>query len=916
MVEGLPVLFTMSGVEEIPPRWDERSHGASHLPFIPREAPSALLSRFSVTLPLGVYLHGTQHFAGLAAAPGDLLPSQASSPVMPYTEPQPGHDRQVKVDLLPYTAEIQLGTVTAGIDNLHYDVALSPRFVEGARRYLADLIRHTGNLARFYGTDSGLMRTPETAQFRKLLGELLQSGLNQAHFEKNIEMDILLRLGVLRSLTREITGQFAAVVQECNDWIKRRGEFFERSERAQVMKATLAEFQADRRNIFRQTGQQVYAILAELEDGTLAKARRALFGDSYPEVYEVLSNRLLFVEGGRDDLVHLEHYVLLGNFVRDTDRFEVFEGVLRDFLRDFVLVGDLGEEVRTAWRRFDELAQQGIEAQAEVARLTGEREVLDRKLAGEQGLLGRLLGGGHDPGEIRAQRLQTDKRLNELQEGLDLLGGQLEESKQKAELLAESYHTRLDEYLNHPENARRLFDANWGGAEQAETAAARDWLLDRWLERLEQRELLLHVLASFELRGIYKHFCPPLHLQQLKKALVMREELRRVEEILKQFPARQFSIDKIEDISKRIRRATREEARTAVLRFADDYLRLRRDVRNAARVNAWLEKISLIENDRTRELSQLNSSLYEFLLSDESRPSEERVISHVVIKADIRNSTGIAHELLERGLNPASHYSLNLYEPIKKLLDRYGAAKVFIEGDAIILAIYETASTRASQRSVAKACALAREMVVVSEAYNSREETAHLPRLELGLGIAFQNSAPTLWMDGDSRIMISRALNLSDRLSSCSKIARRLVENNKSPFRVFLFQPLIEGTGEEEAEELLIRFNVSGILLNEEGFKKLSEEISLIGAKANFPLPWGTDDVELFFGEVPVGNSLEKIVLRKGLVRYLPSGGGFGGPSRSTYYEVCSNPRVVELAEALVRASGTPVSAEKTAQAP
>ena len=820
---------------------------------------------------------------------------------MSSPDTQPAADRQIRVELLPAAADIALTTLSPGVDNLRYDVSLSPRFLEGVRRYLADLIRHTGQLGRFYGTDTKAVRSPETSQFRKLLGDFLQAGLNQAHFEKNVELDILLRLSVIRLLTREIAVQFAAVVQECNDWIKRRGEFFERSEGAQVKKATLAEFQADRKNIFRQVGMLLYSAIIELEEGTLAKARRALFGESYAPIYDLLSNRLLFVEGGRDDLVLLENYVLLGNFARDPDRFEVFEDVLRDFLRDFVVVGQHGDSVRQAWREFDEMARTGIESQADVARLTDERDAIDRKLHGEQGIFERLLGS-QDPQTLRHRRAEVDSRLEKIQREMETVGTRLEEAKQKAESLAESYHARLGEFLDHPENARRLFDPEWGGGEQAQGAPAREWLLDQWTARLEQRDLLVHILSAYELRGIYPQFCPPLHLQQLKKAIVLREEQRRVEDILRHFPTRQFPLTKLEEATKRIHRFSREELRAFALRFAGDYMRLRQDVRCAAKINALLEKISLVENDRTRELSHLNNSLYEFLMPDETRHSEERVISHVVIKADVRNSTQITHDLLERGLNPASHFSLNLYEPMKKLLDRYGAARVFIEGDAIILAIYETQTTRMSQRAVAKACSLAREMVGISEAYNARPDNAQMPRLELGIGIAFQDSAPTMWMDGDFRIMISRALNLSDRLSSCSKMARRLVEGNQSPFRVFLLQTLIEGTAEEEAQELLIRYNVGGILLNEDGFAKLTQEISLSRVDASFPLPWGEEEVQLFYGEVPVGSGLEKLVVRKGKVRYLRPEGGFGGPSQISYYEVCANVRVLELAEALVRA--------------
>ena len=116
----------------------------------------------------------------------------------------------------------------------------------------------------------------------------------------------------------------------------------------------------------------------------------------------------------------------------------------------------------------------------------------------------------------------------------------------------------------------------------------------------------------------------------------------------------------------------------------------------------------------------MNRSLYEFLLPEEARPAEDRVLSHTIIKADVRGSTKITQDLLARGLNPASLFSLNFYEPVKRILERYGAAKVFIEGDALVLAIYETESNRAQQRAVSKACALARQILAVSSAYNER----------------------------------------------------------------------------------------------------------------------------------------------------------------------------------------------------
>jgi class 3 adenylate cyclase len=461
----------------------------------------------------------------------------------------------------------------------------------------------------------------------------------------------------------------------------------------------------------------------------------------------------------------------------------------------------------------------------------------------------------------------------------------------------------LGDYLSEPQNARRLFDPSAGGQGAGE-AEIRERLLEELHRRLEERDLLGYVVASYEVCNLYNDFCPPVHLQQLRRALLSRDEMKRVEKVLGQFPARNFSLKRIEEASKALRRYSHDESRALVLRFVQDLMRLRRDRRNYHHVAAWLEKINLVRSDRQRELSRVNNTLYEFVFSDERRGTDDPVVSHTVIKADVRGSTEITKDLLARGLNPASHFSLTLHEPVKRLLERHGAAKVFLEGDAIILAIYETESNRAGQRAVAKACVLAREIIEVTQAYNAKAEAGNLPRLELGIGVAFQNSAPSVWSDGDSKIMISKALNLSDRLSSCSKMARRLFAKNPSPFRVFLLQTLIvEGAGEEEGDELLMRYNMNGIELNEEGFQKLTGEISLFPLEGSFPMPWGKDRAQLFYGELPFGDSLEPIVIRRGMTRELQAGGKIGGPTNRPYFEVCVHPKLLELARKKVGAT-------------
>src|SRR6202790_1112669 len=818
-----------------------------------------------------------------------------------------------RINLKTYVAELSLGTLAVGVDNIHHDVFLSPRFVELTGMYLLEFIRQNANLEFLSKTDRKLpdrkrpdrkqvdrkaARPPEAGAWKRHLSDLLHAGLQRAKYGQNIEIDLLLRVALLKFLTQEITSQFANLVLEGKEWIRNRGEHFDRTEQAHVIKARLAELQADRRNVFRQTGQHVFQVMVEIEENGLARSRKALFGDEMAAAYEILTNRLAFVEGGKDDVLFLEQYVLLGNYLRDQDRFETFDALLLDFLRESVLAGDQGSALSEAWRAHQELVDSTVASRAEIARLEQEHASLTRRLERADGLMARV-GFGSDPANLRAAITDVDKRLRHLRHKLESASPHIETARGEADYLTEQYKNQLGDYLSQPENARRLFDATAPGEERGAAAETRARLLEQWIARLEERDLLIHVLASYQLRNICHDYCPPIHLQQLKKAMVSREEYKRVEDILKQFPARQFSMQRVDEITKKIRRTPREEVRTVALRFAEDFMRLRRDIRNYERLTAAMERVNLVRNERTRELSDLNNSLYEFILPEEARPAEDRVLSHTIIKADVRGSTKITHDLLERGLNPASLFSLNFYEPVKRILERYGAAKVFIEGDALVLAIFETESNRPQQRAVSKACALARQILAVSSAYNERPDSADLPRLELGVGIAYQGSPPTYWMDTDSRIMISRALNLSDRLSSCSKAAKRMLSENPSPFRLFLFQTMMEGGAEEEADEYLMRFNLNGVELNDEGFQKLQEEISLTPLETECVMPWGKQRVSFFYGETPVGEGIEPVLIRRGYVRQLQSGGKIGEAGSRPYYEVCVNPKVLELAESL-----------------
>jgi hypothetical protein len=302
--------------------------------------------------------------------------------------------------------------------------------------------------------------------------------------------------------------------------------------------------------------------------------------------------------------------------------------------------------------------------------------------------------------------------------------------------------------------------------------------------------------------------------------------------------------------------------------------------------------VNLIGNPKMRELSAMNGTLYEFLLPDEQKPIEEKVLGHVVIKADVRDSSRLTKSLMARGLNPASYFSLNFYDPVNKLLSKYGATKVFLEGDAIILAILEREGEPGL--IVARACVLAREMIEIVRGYNQLLERAGLPALELGIGISYQDAAPMYLLDGDDRIMISDALNESDRLSSCNKRVRKSIEQMGSPFHVYVFQTTGSAEAVETPDEFILNYNLGGIRMNEGAFRKLCQEVAVENFRLNLPQLWGSEGFQLHTALVPLGNDIfRKIVVRSSRISRIDLGTfSLQEWTERKYYEVCTHPAV------------------------
>jgi hypothetical protein len=730
-------------------------------------------------------------------------------------------DKPALPTLAASTPAVLLEGISVGVDNLRHDVVLSPKFTELARAQIARLLTRHGELDGALKTEGqsnqgpSWMRTQaqgarpkhDAGEWKTALADLLVASLNRAKKESKLSVDLLARLAVTKLLRSEMTAQFAQLVERCRVQLKTYDNA--RQQSALQYRERIAAFQVRKRIILRKTGQEIFETLREVEKSSLGRTRRSLFGEetntgtwfSYP----LFMNRLLFSEDGRDDYLCAEHYVMLGNWDRDPDRY----GRMREIASGFV-----------------------------------------RSVYGN---------------EVNADT--------------------------------------VDSWMNVPDNARELVGT--GTPEDSAEGVAQQERLAAWVRLLEDERVMENVIASYHVVPLLSEYAPLINPQQLKNALVDRAECDRVERVIQEHG--KLSPNSLYAGVAKVATCRGAERAKVAARFLGDFFHYHRDLRRLEVLNAALDSVNLVGNERLQELSRVNGTLYEFLLAEEQGQADsERVLRHVVLKADVRDSTRLTRTMMEKGLNPASYFSLNFYDPVNKLLQKYGAQKVFLEGDAIILAILEREGE--ASLAVSRMAVLAREIIELVRGYNELMQRSAMPHLELGIGITLQDSAPLYLMDGEHQIMISEALNESDRLSSCNKRARKVMEPQAGPFHVYAFQAAeLDENG--SPEDVTLSFNLSGIRMNEAAFRKLQQEISIEPLKVKLPASVASSDkgeYRLYSGTVPVDRDIfRKIVVRESRIPRIDSADfSIKGWTERRYYEICTDPAIYNALEKRKGASG------------
>ncbi|MDD4357440.1 MAG: hypothetical protein PHN98_09330 [Smithellaceae bacterium] len=741
--------------------------------------------------------------------------------------------------LKPYLIDYSLDRLAFGVDNIHFDVHISPQLRNALKKTtLLVMIKHS-HAEQFYRDYKKESRKNEKDILRNLCTDVLMDGINLAKSEGEHQIDYLGQAALAKLFLEEVKNQYKNIVDHFEQQVRAHQLSAKHNDYEEFKtRGKLAEIKLNQSRIIRLAGEEMFLLLTDIQNRSLRNMRETHFDDEkiLPGVF--FNNPILHTDDPSDDFFLIEEYILLGKRSQDPDTYNNVQSMIYGLLNKTDL-------------------QQKETKQEDPVKTDRNRKPQDSSSLNQ--------GNNHfDQWIMETSNIHQMFNRFDAQEHLERArdGGAAGE--------------RLKELRNRKEK--------------------RQILLDFFYREFNKTGILKQIVAAYEMKSIYGIYCPPLAPRYIREYLVDFWSRRSIIRELKRknsLHGGALPLAPLKQTIKRIKAATQAEKKVHLFNFLIEFARYHRDIYNALILKNAMEAISIVTEEKILQLSKGNQTLFEFLLPTERIKEEKPVINHVILKADIRGSIKINHTMRLRGLNPASHFSLNFFDPISEILWNYRAEKVFIEGDAIILSIFEHKDTPQGWYSVARACGLAIRMLQIVQRYNIKNQENKLPILELGIGICYCSGPPSYLYDGDSKIMISPAINMADRLSGCSKYIRKHMRNQNPFYNLYVFKNA-EEDDEDSNDDHSLRYNVNGIELSTEGFLKLSGEINL--TKVNFK-EGQAKDIQFYSGKVPTLNgNYQQLIIREATVFEIdPNTLRKTKETTKKYYEICSNQEIYDF---------------------
>jgi hypothetical protein len=709
----------------------------------------------------------------------------------------------------PGTINIDCSSVNKGIDNFHIDVQLSEVFVLLTGELVEEQVKLIVNGKRLTPGN-----TQQMADFRDAYSDMVSVTLHRSKTDLSISEIAVLQFAIVKFVISEVRTQLKTYGDQLETTLGQQQ--FDGSRRLLTTQERLQWYRKFSSTFMFRINRQLLRQLQREEINRLKKLRNQVLGSTLPGAVNILFNPMLFGRSPQEPLLLLDYYSFW-----PSAGFSKLNEAIEEILRTGI--SSLNTSPLMVTEKLDA-------AQSEVY------DELDG-LFGVQLLLG--------PSKNQKERLSETFGWLEQPGNLPWLFDDKLLQKQLDQVKSDGGIKAGWDFKSDIKKLRKVF------AQICKTLTdqfdARDMVAGHLLsEHLTQQHIELLDIAQA---------CAFVAGKDEKKILGLIDDSKEGAAAL---------VDKLKDVRESLNVQLKEAGPEHYLKILTNLARYRLHLKYFRFAHRMFNRINVISDPEKIQLAKAGGNLYRLMNTEEVKEianEQPDIVHHTILKADVRGSTTVTQELNQRGLNPASYFSLRFFGPITERLSIYGAVKVFIEGDAVILGFYEYDDNPANWYSVAWSCGMAKEMIDIVNLQNAENTKAGLPTLEIGIGICYLKDRPVFLYDENRPIMISSAIGDADRMSSCSWKLRDSFEADQFNVEVLEIAETDQQRGEKGQDH--IRYNVNGILLDDAAFNKLKTEIAFDKLK----LKVGENSESFLVGKFPdVGGKLRDLIIREGSI--------------------------------------------------
>ncbi len=240
-------------------------------------------------------------------------------------------------DLLRKASSVPIAfdRLSLGVDNIRYDVRLSPKFCSTASKLAFQSLVLAARAEDRVDAGSKSERTSLRSAFRTSCKDVLFSGIRLAREFKEIQIDFLAQVALHKFLVQEIRNQFDGLCRHFRKAIRETESprTFNPMESARLKQA-LSDIVKNRHSILGAVCKDLYRLIGDIQRDLLRKNREAAFGNEALLPESFFENPLIYSDAAQENPHLILESPIFGHRSEDANRYDALIALVKQLLSE------------------------------------------------------------------------------------------------------------------------------------------------------------------------------------------------------------------------------------------------------------------------------------------------------------------------------------------------------------------------------------------------------------------------------------------------------------------------------------------------------------------------------------------------------------------------------------------------------